>query len=89
MPAESFGTPEGHNVRHDETGAVIAITIVNAKWLLDGDGEIKLTIPSHTVREISTEPSSAPTTAVAASSSRSLSVICRLGAVALAGPRTH
>jgi uncharacterized protein YuzE len=47
MPAESFGTPEGHNVRYDETGAVIAITIVNAKWLLDRDGEIKLTIPSR------------------------------------------
>lgn len=29
IPAESFGTPEGHNVRYDETGAVIAITIVN------------------------------------------------------------
>jgi hypothetical protein len=28
-------------------GAVIAITIVNAKWLLDRDGEIKLTIPSR------------------------------------------
>jgi uncharacterized protein YuzE len=47
MPAESFGTPEGHNIRYDETGAVIAITIVNAKWLLDRDGEIKLTIPSR------------------------------------------
>jgi uncharacterized protein YuzE len=44
MPAESFGTPEGHNVRYDETGAVIAITIVNAKWLLDRQGEIRLTI---------------------------------------------
>jgi uncharacterized protein YuzE len=37
----------GHNIRYDETGAVIAITIVNAKWLLDRDGEIKLTIPSR------------------------------------------
>jgi uncharacterized protein YuzE len=47
MPSESFGTPEGHNIRYDETGAVIAITIVNAKWLLDRDGEIKPTIPSR------------------------------------------
>jgi len=47
MPAESFGTPEGHNVRYDETGAVIAITIVNAKWLLERDDEIRLTIPSR------------------------------------------
>ena len=47
MPAESLGTPEGHNIRYDETGDVIAITIVNAKWLLERDGEIKLTIPSR------------------------------------------
>jgi uncharacterized protein YuzE len=47
MPAESFGTPEGHNVRYDETGAVIGITIVNAKWLLERDGELRLTIPSR------------------------------------------
>jgi uncharacterized protein YuzE len=47
VPAESFGTPEGHNVRYDGAGAVIAITIVNAKWLLDRDGEIRLTIPSR------------------------------------------
>ena len=47
MPAESLGTPEGHNIRYDETGDVIAITIVNPKWLLERDGEIKLTIPSR------------------------------------------
>jgi uncharacterized protein YuzE len=47
MPAESFGTPEGHNIRYDESGAVIGITIVNAKWLLERDGEIRLTIPSR------------------------------------------
>jgi uncharacterized protein YuzE len=47
MPVESFGTPEGHNVRYDETGAAIAITIVNAKWLLDRQGEIRLMIASR------------------------------------------
>lgn len=47
LPAESFGTPEGHNVRYGEDGAVIAVTIVNAKWLLERDGEIRLTIPSR------------------------------------------
>jgi uncharacterized protein YuzE len=47
VPAESFGTPAGHNVRYDETGAVIAITIVSAKWLLERDGELRLTIPSR------------------------------------------
>lgn len=47
LPAESFGTPEGHNVRYDETGAVIGVTLVNAKWLLERDGEIQVTIPSR------------------------------------------
>lgn len=47
LPAESFGTPEGHNVRYGEDGSVIAVTIVNAKWLLERDGEIRLTIPSR------------------------------------------
>ncbi|HEY4812484.1 MAG TPA: DUF2283 domain-containing protein [Solirubrobacteraceae bacterium] len=47
MPAESFGTPEGHNVRYDEMGAVIAITIVNARSLLDRQGEIRLTMASR------------------------------------------
>jgi uncharacterized protein YuzE len=37
MPAESFGTPEGQNIRCDETGAVIAITIVNAKPSMGAD----------------------------------------------------
>ncbi|HEY1833678.1 MAG TPA: DUF2283 domain-containing protein [Solirubrobacteraceae bacterium] len=47
VPAESFGTPEGHNVRYDEAGAVIAITLVSPKRLLDRDGEIRLTVPSR------------------------------------------
>ena len=44
--AETFGTPEGHAVRLDENGAVIGITIVNAKWLLERDGKITVTVPS-------------------------------------------
>jgi uncharacterized protein YuzE len=47
LPAESFGTPEGHNIRYDENGEIIAITLVNAKWLLEREGDIKLTIPSR------------------------------------------
>src|ERR1700684_2639388 len=45
--AESFGTVEGHNVRYDEVGHVIAITLVSAKWLLERDGEVRVTIPSR------------------------------------------
>ncbi|MDX6650909.1 MAG: hypothetical protein QOJ97_2860 [Solirubrobacteraceae bacterium] len=46
VPAGSHGTPEGHNVRYDEGGTVIGLTLVNVKWLLERDGEIKITIPS-------------------------------------------
>jgi uncharacterized protein YuzE len=46
-PADSYGTTEGHNVRYDESGQVIALTLVNAKWLLERDGEVRVTIPNH------------------------------------------
>ncbi len=46
-PADSYGTTEGHNVRYDETGQVIALTIVNAQWLLERDGEVRVTIPNR------------------------------------------
>ncbi len=44
--ADTFGTPEGHAVRLDNDGQVIGITIVNAKWLLERDGKINVTVPS-------------------------------------------
>ena len=44
--ADTFGTPEGHAVRFEEDGEVIGITIVNAKWLLERDGKITVTVPS-------------------------------------------
>jgi uncharacterized protein YuzE len=46
-PADSYGTAEGHNVRYDGTGQVIALTLVNAKWLLQRDGELRVTIPNR------------------------------------------
>ena len=44
--AETFGTPEGHAVRMDQDREVIGITIVNAKWLVERDGKITVTVPS-------------------------------------------
>jgi uncharacterized protein YuzE len=44
--ANTFGTPEGHAVRLDEDGEVIGITIVNAKWLVERDGHLNVTVPS-------------------------------------------
>ncbi len=46
-PADSYGTTEGHNVRYDDSGQVIALTLVNAKWLLERDGEVRVTIPNR------------------------------------------
>ena len=44
-------TPEGHAISWDASGRIIGITIVNAKWLLERDGEITLTerIPASTL----------------------------------------
>lgn len=44
--ARTSATPEGHAVRFDESGDVIGITIVNAKWLLERDRKITLSVPS-------------------------------------------
>jgi uncharacterized protein YuzE len=44
--AQTFGAPEGHAVRLDESGEVIGITIVNAKWLVERDGKLTVTVPS-------------------------------------------
>ena len=43
--ADTVGTPEGHAVRLDDSGEVIGITIVNAKWLWDRDGKITVAVP--------------------------------------------
>jgi uncharacterized protein YuzE len=43
--ADTFGTPEGHAVRLDASGEVIGLTIVNAKWLVERDGTITITVP--------------------------------------------
>ena len=44
--AQTFAAPEGHAVRLDESGEVIGITIVNAKWLVERDGKLTVTVPS-------------------------------------------
>ncbi len=42
---DSPETPEGHGVRYDESYEVIGVTIVNAKWWLEREGEIRVTFP--------------------------------------------
>lgn len=40
-------SPEGHALRFDSAGELIGVTIVNARWLLEHEGEVKLTIPEQ------------------------------------------
>ncbi len=47
--ADAALTPEGHGVRYGSGGEVIGVTIVNARWLLDRDGHLTITLP-HEVR---------------------------------------
>jgi uncharacterized protein YuzE len=47
--ADSEATPEGHVLRFNDHGEVIGLTIINAKWLLQRDHAINITIPEHIV----------------------------------------
>lgn len=49
MAADAALTPEGHGVRYGPDGQVIGVTIINARWLLERDGHLTITLP-HAVR---------------------------------------
>jgi hypothetical protein len=53
-----FWTPEGHGVRYDEDGAVIGVTIINARWILEHEGYLTITLP-HAGRIEAADESSA------------------------------
>lgn len=40
-------TPEGHGIRYDGEGRVIGVTIINARWLLERDGHVTITLPQE------------------------------------------
>jgi YD repeat-containing protein len=42
-------SPEGHGLRYDASGQLVGITIVNARWLLEQDGKIEITLPPQHV----------------------------------------
>lgn len=46
-PARAYETPEGHVVEYDEAGAIRSIELLNARRLLERDGEVRLTLPEH------------------------------------------
>ncbi len=47
VAADSEQTPEGHVLRFDAAGRIIGLTIINARWLLDRDDEIAVTLPEQ------------------------------------------
>lgn len=49
-PARAYASPEGHAVEYDGSDNVIALTLVNVRWLLDRDGELTITWPAGHVQ---------------------------------------
>ncbi|MBV8945896.1 MAG: DUF2283 domain-containing protein, partial [Solirubrobacterales bacterium] len=45
--ADADLTPDGHGIRYDSEGQVIGVTIINARWLLERDGHITITLPQE------------------------------------------
>lgn len=43
--ADQVLTQEGHVLRYDADGALIGITLVNAKWLAERDGVLNVSFP--------------------------------------------
>jgi hypothetical protein len=46
----AYASPEGHGIEFGDGGNVIQMTLVNLKWLLDREGELKITWPDGRVR---------------------------------------
>ena len=38
-------SPEGHALRYDAGGHLVGVTIVNARWLLEQDEQVTITLP--------------------------------------------
>ncbi len=45
--ADSEQTPEGHVLRFDAAGQIIRLTLINAKWLLERDRGVVVTLPEQ------------------------------------------
>jgi len=49
LPPHADASPEGHGIEWDEDGRVIAMTLVNFKWLIERGRELKITWPDGRV----------------------------------------
>lgn len=57
--AATYGTAEGHAVRMDAKGSIIGMTIVNARWLVEQDGRIIVSIPQQRIEATAQDVSAA------------------------------
>ncbi len=48
-PASDYASPEGHYLQFGEDGSLIAITIVNARRILEDEGKVTITLPEHRI----------------------------------------
>ncbi len=48
-PAFDEASPEGHYLQFGHDGALIAVTIVNARRIFEREGKIPITLPEHRV----------------------------------------
>jgi uncharacterized protein YuzE len=49
VPAFDDASPEGHYLQFGDDGALIAITIVNARSIFEREGKIPITLPGHRI----------------------------------------
>jgi hypothetical protein len=48
QPAEGEETPEGHVLRYAPgTQTIVGLTVINARWRLERDGQLTVTIPER------------------------------------------
>jgi hypothetical protein len=45
-PGKAYETPEGHNVEFGVDGRLVSVVLVNVKWTLEREGELKITWPT-------------------------------------------
>jgi uncharacterized protein YuzE len=55
LPEDTCDTPEGHFVELDESGSVMAIELMNPRWLLERDGVLRITLPERPTVACSSE----------------------------------
>jgi hypothetical protein len=52
LPRRADSTPGGHSIEWDDDTHMIALTLVNAKWLVERDGELRIIWPDgHVSRD--------------------------------------